>query len=1168
MSLRHLSIQSLILVLALLTATLTVAGCGGDDPSDDLQNSGDASNNDDVGNTEDDPDDDDDSGDDDDDDDNGDDELPEEAPDAMNDYMVCEDDLDCPINGSDCIDTIEFNRTDHEGVDSHWVHELFDDVDEGQGVCSRNCAEDPTICDDVHWTDGDDQIQPSTCHVVTTGAEPYEVIEQDPFEVETDATEMDRGQAFGAICRPPVTVAGTSSATICDGCATDDDCGDDSLCYNALTATERQSIDELGDSFCVAPCETDGDCPMGFDCDAVDDDQSYCLPVEDTCTDCIDRDENGYGTGHCGPEGDRQTGFDCDDENPDAYYDPDDSDHPFYDHCYDDEDQDGDLVFNDLNCSGTLDHEELVGPDGQGHEHCRFCNDSCQGDVDQAAQVCQFDDDGDAQCGLDCQDGYATCNGDPTDGCDIPKASLIAQADSAYFYHYSQDGNFDYDTDEKSGISDDASPYIWFEADSADDDWATADAEPHFFCDEAAAQNELGELAVRRRGCEETADAFPGGVQICSDLDFNCSGTAGDGDEIAFDPDTDAQEGDSCQVDGEQGQCAQGTLICGGNPPSMDCQQTAAAANYPVSAPFCDDSVDTTCSGETDDQHDGEFSIDDENIEVFTGYDADDSMDDWIAQFDEDADVHEPSTVHPGAPCRVDGQQGQCAVGVVQCTSSGLACEQVNDPQLEEPGFDGIDHSCDGFDRYMDGDDPHIVYVHEGSDSPTLDQAIDDAADCDGVTIDGQQIPCDVFVRDRQFSVDATLEIPDGLHIYGGFASYEWEDDDFDGPNYSSQSEVVVDAEVGIEVIDPSQRTIIYGLDVTTEDATDTGCVPNVGMICDNCDELRLKHFSVTAGAARDAGSDGSHGSDGANGDPGVADNASSPEDLNAAGGSGAPHDGGSGGQDAEDGQPAGHGGLAAEFSQTNGGDGAHGQAPSPLAPADDWTLSYNRFTGPSSSCPQASPGPLPDTAHGGGGGGSAESILSGPLTGWGASGGGGGGGAGGWGEGGSVGSPSIGLLLINSTADIFVDAVDTMASSGGAGSDGGDGGDGGDGNISLGQQGTSITGGTGGDGAGGSAGPGGMGGSSIGVMLIDTPLPDGYSNNVTFISGGPGASGQPGTPGEPGGDGDADAGQSVDLDDMPDPIGCDEFVIDQSPGISFSADISAGGDSAAYCDD
>ena len=1037
--------------------------------------------------------------------------IPDDAPEAMDDYLVCDSDIDCPINGSRCVDWLTYNRPDADGVSEVPMWEVFEELEDGQGICTRDCSEDPTVCDTVFWSDPAGQAFESTCLVVATGTPPYQVTSTDPFEVELDFEEMEQGQSFGAICLPPFDRAEGRSESFCAPCSLDDDCTDDTRCYNALTDQFRQDFEERGDSFCVEACEADADCPMGFICDAVgdgDEAENVCLPVHDTCTDCIDRDENGFGTGHCGPSNNRQTPFDCDDTNPDAYFDSDDMTHPFPQHCYDDPGDEA-TYFNDLNCSGVLDHEEQVGTEEWGAYHCTECHDECTGETDGGFRVCQIDDDGAPYCGLGCEPGYAVCNGDPADGCPIVIAEEEAKG-------------------EEKPYRDEESDYIWYDAPEGAE-WATSEAEPHFFCSEEEAQEEL-DNPTQKRGCHpDEPGAHPEAQQLCDDIDWNCSGLTGPDDPETTD-EIDGQTltvGQSCQIDDAQGLCREGIATCSNDSDiEMTCQPEYP--QYPTTAPLCS-TADTTCDGQPDTEWDGEFTVGGEEIILL---DADGNI------IDEN-----PDTVFAGDHCEIPGELGQCRIGEVRCGSSGLYCEQVNFPQPEKPGFDGIDHSCDGFERHLnDQGEPHVIYVDGSTEGPDLAEAIVLAAQCE-LEIAGQNVPCDVFVQDFSPSLitDQTIELIEGVHVYGGFDVDNWDPTEGEfvapqyGPGNTNVSTVRVDASPGMRAIDIEEETHFSGIHLTTYDMDEqTDCAANIGAICNNCPGMVFESVQIASGAAA-RGADGGDASprdeevvEAWGGSFGVFDPDSGPINRYSRAPGGYYPDlevayGGDSGNMVEpeglpgwpeDGEKGGHRGSP------HGGHGIAIDVPAPPLP-HQFSLSETNLW---ATCPTATQQTVADDSHGGGGVGSDVSTVS-SSSGWVVAvvaGGGYAGLGGNHGEPGGSGSPSLGMVLIDTPLGINdgieYDDLTIRAGAGGTGGDGGAGGAGtagGDGAEGS-HLGVTEEGGDGGDGAGGNGGNGGNGGPSIALFRANSSVgstPPGFENGGNTDGGSGGMGGAFGGP-------------------------------------------------------
>ena len=1152
---------------------LFVIGCGGEAPADDNQQQHDEMDagvddvgDDDTGEVSDDPDagEDTDSGEP---DDVGPDvDPPDDAPFAFDDYLVCESDLDCPINGSECVVDVPFNRIDADETEEVAIADLFDEVDEGEGVCTRTCSDDPTACEAVVWSDQAGQPRESSCQVVATGAKPYEINEalapendgdEPVFDVDLDFEEMEQGQAFGAICRPAIEYSGGRSESFCAHCDVPEQCDDDSLCFNALTEAPRDSADELGDSFCVEECSDEADCPMGFACRTVDlSDESgdYCLPVHDTCTDCIDRDEDGYGTGNCGDDGEYQTPYDCDDTNPDAYYDADAMAHPFPDHCYDDPEAGG--YFNDLNCSGVLDHVEQIGSEDWGAYHCTACNDSCSGPVDEDAtdpdayNVCQTDDAGAPYCGVGCEPGFARCGAPLEDGCPIDIAAEKAEGEDKLY-------------------RDAESDYIWYEADE-DEEWATADAEPQFFCDadEAAA---VLDHPTQRRGChDEEPGAHPGAQQLCDDIDWNCNGETGPTDPATEDETAFGQlvtAGEYCEHG--DGMCTDGLGACTEDY-QMVCEPDFDESTYPADPPYCS-GEDTTCDGNPD------------NSDVDDG--------DLFRVGDDDPITDVGATVAIGDDCVDPDALGECAYGAASCSDAGLSCETAHTPEPEPFGFDGVDNSCDGYQRHVDSTGSiHFVRVDSSIGSPSLSQAIELAADPGGNPHCGQHadfpdLPCDVFVeRGVELSETETIELREGVNVYGGFDSQDLNDlaafvpgDDpptLGTPSPAVASEVVVHAEIGMYGKDIQEPTEISGLTIQTADLDVEQCIPNIGTYCDSCDGLRMSDVTIQSGTAGD-GTDGSNGSHGQSapsneGDGGPEGGIIIGMGASAEGGHGYPHDGGNSGrtsgESGQDGQPGSpHGGAGGNGD--TGGDGSHGVPPSAPQAPDEWhdmSLELGSELGLDVDCPASSEVAVSETAHGGGGGGTYafEPDCLNPPCGdflpYGA-GGGGGGEAGEPGGNGTAGAPSIGMIVTHTTDAVF-DNVQIIGGPGGQGGNGGNGGNGGSGADGA----TSDTpvygdepdlsrftmeGGDGAGGAGGPSGAGGHGGPSIGMLLYqaDEVTDSGWltvsSDEFVDNSGNPGAS-----VGSHGGDQSiqSESGESGET------FNCDMFSV---PDTDFSVD-------------
>ncbi len=318
------------------------------------------------------------------------------------DYRRCFDDLDCAVFGGNCLVDLALNRPDLDGRDRVAIAEIDDSFEEGQGVCSFPCTNDPRVCQALMVDRPDGGSVSFSCQLIFEGTSPYPSPRPVfPFDHALDPDALARGTPYASICRPPFQHAKAHSEFFCERCVDDDMCGDGDRCYM------EQAYASPSSGSCVSSCEANTDCPFGFSCEAYGDDgATFCIPEAGTCGRCRDMDGNLRGTGRCGPIDDPITAVDCDDTNPDAYYDPNRMDHPFPEFC-------GDF---DYNCDGLSDRQQQLGT----AEHCAECFDVCSGAVDSvenAVRRCASDGDG-YFCDVVCDSGFANCDGLEDTGCE------------------------------------------------------------------------------------------------------------------------------------------------------------------------------------------------------------------------------------------------------------------------------------------------------------------------------------------------------------------------------------------------------------------------------------------------------------------------------------------------------------------------------------------------------------------------------------------------------------------------------------------------------------------------------------------------------------------------------------------------------------------------------
>ncbi|QDG54635.1 hypothetical protein FIV42_28985 [Persicimonas caeni] len=467
---------------------------------------------------------------------------------SLADYRTCTRDADCPTGLGVCVKSVPLNRADSDGRNEVPLTEIFEELADGEGVCSYVCTNNPGRCDELSMNGNEPDVEPHTCQLVFDGEAPYpEQAPAFPFDDQLDPAEMEANQPFGAICRPPFGLDEAHAQSFCSTCSATADCGQDALCYDRVSGGE---IVSGGEGVCVSACAGDADCPMGFACDVSDTaGNTFCRPTIDTCTVCRDRDGDGLGTGRCGTSATPVTRYDCDDRNAEAYYNPDIPDHPFPQTCGE----------QDYNCNGLSDTAEQVGADQYPAEHCTACFDTCSGQLTNGAFSCKTETLGDGSlqpfCGVQCDAGWADCDGDSSNGCEVPVD------DPTRVYYRDADGDGRGDPNDSTFACTPGDLPAGYVQDDSD-------------CNDAEAS---------------AYGAGPGGAaaeEVCDGVDNDCNGSVDD----AL-----AQEGTSCSSTGNLGVCADGFWVCKGTG-GFACE----GGIQPGSQLEVCNGLDDDCDGDTD----------------------------------------------------------------------------------------------------------------------------------------------------------------------------------------------------------------------------------------------------------------------------------------------------------------------------------------------------------------------------------------------------------------------------------------------------------------------------------------------------------------------------------------------------------------------------------------
>ena len=1043
---------------------------------------------------------------------------------ALADFVPCEVDEDCPNGSGNCLTEVSLTVGDASSSGTVAITEIAPDWP-APGVCSLDCGSNASICDGISLSRVPPNIDtPYSCMMVIVGDAPYPDVEGLPDPDTLDPASQMAGQAFGALCVPPLHEMEAWPVDFGQRCDADTSCSAGSACW--LNEPFAPSDVASAAGACIAPCGADDSCPLGFACEAiaeargrtdVDVEGSFCVPVQGTVGVCRDADGDGFGTGQCA--GLLATPHDCDDTDPVTWFDIDDMAHGFPEWC-------GDTL--DVNCNGVPDADEQVGTAAYGAEHCTACGDVCAGVIEggRATRGCRMSPSAGGgrrmQCVAVCDDptAHADCDLNPDNGCEV------AVDDPLRLYYRDADGDGRGTVDDTVfACGSDVVPdgYVAIGGDCVDDP------------DIAGSDRVYGAWV---RGIER----YDAAIELCDGLDNDCVGGV-----------------DDAPVDIGSACASEAATICA--EACIDGALTCTPAGDP--AEICD-GYDNDCDGVVD-VADADF-VGGEALDV---------------------------------ACVIDEAFGVCRDGFTECGGvEGVVCATDYEPVPDRPDVDRIDTDCDGFDGDLDVgvfvrefgasastacrsavqacrlalDDPDVSYAV--ARAAALDVCVSDDGrgrlGSDQVAVRELQLAVDmaaclqtdVYLSVGTYTVDAPLELRDGVGLFGGFTWSVEAGERFVWARgaaaierstiqraLSDAPEPVYSAVVGTDLVEVRARTTrlehlnIQTPDIDTAPTRSGSGVHNVALLCDNCVGLRLAHVRIEAGNGGDAmdatgaGTTGTAGGDSSLVTAGT--NSCDGIDVNGAGGglwwmSGSAPDaptvlGGTGGAIGGNlcngyANVSGWSRCTASWAPSiqtygagnGGGGGSAGLPGGALSVVTGSPASYPEWDAATGTL-VFEPQPLTEYgAAGGGGGGGARTCRDPwePYLNAAAGGGGGAGGCGGrGGAAGAVGGYSVALLLTDVAefgvrTPILTQAVELVrgdGGTGGRGQQGGTGGAGGRGGLggtinaedtrtynatcAYGAAPNFFLAGGGGGGAGGNGGAGGTGGTGGGSFGLLAPL-------------------------------------------------------------------------------
>lgn len=606
----------------------------------------------------------------------GDPEIPGEGEDGDDDrvtfgephYRTCKTSADCSVFGGTCLTTLVLSQPDLDGTDRVAVSTLHPEIPVGTGICGTVCTNDPRVCEGIPTGAKSGVSAAFECQVVYRGQNPYDVAQTNapsqslPFDALIDFDAMGAGVAFASVCRPPFAFAKARSESFCARCSVSADCVDEAaVCYLEKGGAQPPS------GACVEPCAGDADCPFGFACGPYGAAQdTYCLPIGETCGRCADYDGDRRGVGVCGPVNNPIRGVDCDDRDATTYFNGRRSTHAFalVDAC-------GSL---DRNCNGVRDDAELLGSTA----HCSACGDNCMNDAPNAVRACLQDEGGAFACSFECLPSFVNCDADDGNGCETP-----LRADMIYYRDADGDGAGSNRAEDRAVF---CTPQ---KAAQALGTWVQNNVD----CNDAdpsvhGAYNACrGDEATEGERIACAARSFAGHVEWCDNVDNNCDGTIDENAALAG-------LGSECVSD-LPGVCSRGLATCGtpcANTRTAQCRDTAPRPPVVPPGASPDTAPGLAC------------------VAVITLDDVKDAVE-RCDGLDHDCDGT-PGNVDYGAEnqCPADAF-GICADGKYACQDNGAGYQRVcvaGDPLPDDPLDDArIDSNCDG----MDGVREEVVFV-------------------------------------------------------------------------------------------------------------------------------------------------------------------------------------------------------------------------------------------------------------------------------------------------------------------------------------------------------------------------------------------------------------------------------------------------------------------------